>query len=96
MFSLSLLIGVDVTKPLPLPPAHSDSKVGLDMSTEAELELYSEVLTMLAEVPSGLLRNIDGENVRCLSFDGDFPTEDGDRNPTFRVADSSQEFLCSE
>ena len=26
-----------VTKPLPPPPAHSDSEVGLDMSTEPEL-----------------------------------------------------------
>ena len=89
-------MGVDVTKPVPPPPAQSDSEVGLDMSTEPDPELYSEALAMLAEVPSGLLRNIDGENVRCLSFDGDLSTEDGDRNPTFRVADSSQEFLSSE
>ena len=48
---------------------------------------------MLAEVLSGLLRNIDGENVGCFNFDGDFSTEDGDRNPTLRVGDSSLECL---
>ena len=96
-FSLSLLMGVEVTKPLPLMPLpDSGSELGLDMIREPEAELCSEVLRMLAEVLSGLLRNIDGENVSCFNFDGDFSTEDGDRNPTLRVGDSSLECLRSE
>ena len=97
-FSLSLLMGVEVTKPLPLMPLPPDSgsEFGLDMIREFETELCSELLRMLAEVLSGLLRNIDGEKVSCFNFDGDFSTEDGDRNPTLRVADSSPECLRSE
>ena len=79
---------------MPLPD--SGSEFGLDMIREPEAELCSEVLRMLAEVLSGLLRNIDGENVSCFNFDGDFSTEDGDRNPTLRVGDSSLECLRSE
>ena len=97
-FSLSLLMGVEVTKPLPLMPLPLDSgsEFGLDMIREFEAEQCSEVLRMLTEVLSGLLRNIDGEKVSCFNFDGDFSTEDGDRNPTLRVVDSSPGCLRSE
>ena len=92
-------MGVEVTKPLPLMPLPLDSgsEFGLVMIREFEAEQCSEVLKMLTEVLSGLLRNIDGEKVSfCFNFDGDFSTEDGDRNPTLRVADSSPECLRSE